>query len=33
MEIARRTGQTREVIRRIRVAAEKTGELPVGQET
>lgn len=28
MEISSRTGQPRELIRRIRVAAEKTGQLP-----
>lgn len=29
MDIVRRSGQDREVIRRIRVAAEKAGELPM----
>jgi phosphoserine aminotransferase len=33
MEISHRTGQGRELIRRIRVAAEKAGQLPTERDT
>lgn len=33
MEISHKTGQARELIRRIRVAAEKRGELPRSDES